>query len=402
MLNLIITVVALALGGYLAFSRRLAGSSDWKATVTPLASIMGSGFLVSAPLLAGIVGNLAVVCMALLLVLAYMVGGAFRFNIRHFEPIENKGHGPAQDIAFLSRIVLVGAYFISVTYYLELLAAFLLKAVGVHNQVAANGITTLLLLAIGGIGMWRGLKELEAVEKYAVAFNLGMIGALLVSLAVYNVQMVLGGTWALPSISSVIDFHDLRVLLGLLIVVQGFETSRYLGDEHPAEQRIATMRTAQLMSTAIYLLFIALATVLFHDGLGADVTAIIGMTKPVAVVLPILLAVAAIGSQFSAAVADNAGAGGLIEDITHRRAPIRYAYLLILLVTVLLTWSTNVNEIIAYASRAFALYYTLQCAVAWVVAFQERNLRRRSMRLVMFAFLAVMCLLVFALGIPSG
>jgi hypothetical protein len=402
MLNLIITVVALALGGYLAFSRRLAGSSDWKATVTPLASIMGSGFLVSAPLLAGIVGNLAVVCMALLLALAYMVGGAIRFNIRHFEPIENKGHGPAQDIAFLSRIVLVGAYFISVTYYLELLAAFLLKAVGVHNQVAANGITTLLLLAIGGIGMWRGLKELEAVEKYAVAFNLGMIGALLVSLAVYNVQMVLGGTWALPSISSVIDFHDLRVLLGLLIVVQGFETSRYLGDEHPAEQRIATMRTAQLMSTAIYLLFIALATVLFHDGLGADVTAIIGMTKPVAVVLPILLAVAAIGSQFSAAVADNAGAGGLIEDITHRRAPIRYAYLLILLVTVLLTWSTNVNEIIAYASRAFALYYTLQCAVAWVVAFQERNLRRRSMRLVMFAFLAVMCLLVFALGIPSG
>jgi hypothetical protein len=39
--------------------------------VTPLTSIMGSGFLVSAPSLGGIVGNLAVVCMALLLVLAY-------------------------------------------------------------------------------------------------------------------------------------------------------------------------------------------------------------------------------------------------------------------------------------------------------------------------------------------
>ena len=402
MLNLIIIVVALALGGYLAFSRRLAVSSNWKATVTPLASIMGSGFLVSAPLLAGIVGNLAVVCMALLLALAYMVGGAIRFNIRYFEPIENKGHGPAQDIAFLSRIVLVGAYFISVTYYLELLAAFLLKAVGVHSQVAANVITTLLLLAIGGIGMWRGLKELETVEKYAVAFNLGMIGALLVSLAIYNGRKVLGGTWALPSISSVIDFHDLRVLLGLLIVVQGFETSRYLGDEHPAEQRILTMRAAQLVSTVIYLLFIALATVLFHDGLGADVTAIISMTKPVAVVLPVLLAVAAIGSQFSAGVADNAGAGGLIEDITERKVPIRYAYLLILLVTVVLTWSTNVNEIIAYASRAFALYYTLQCVVAWIVAWQEQNLHRRPLRLATFAFLAVMCFLVFALGIPSG
>ena len=285
---------------------------------------------------------------------------------------------------------------------MELLAAFVLKAVGVHSPVAANGITTLLLLAIGGIGMWRGLKELEAVEKYAVAFNLGMIGALLVSLAIYNVRIVFGGTWVLPSISSVIDFHDLRVLLGLLVVVQGIETSHYLGDEHPAEQRIATMRAAQLVSTVIYLLFIALATVLFHDGLGADVTAIIGMTKPVAVLLPVLLAVAAIGSQFSAAIADNEGAGGLIEDITHSKVPIRYAYLLILLVTVVLTWSTNVNEIIAYASRAFALYYTLQCVVAWVVAWQERNLHRRPLRLVKFAFLAVMCFLVFALGIPSG
>ena len=70
MLNLIIVIVALVLGGYLAVSKRLTASSNWKATITPLASIMGSGFLVSAPLLAGIVGNLALLCMAMLLVLA--------------------------------------------------------------------------------------------------------------------------------------------------------------------------------------------------------------------------------------------------------------------------------------------------------------------------------------------
>jgi hypothetical protein len=401
-LNLIIIVVAFALAGYLAFSRRLANSLSWKATITPLASIMGSGFLISAPLLGGIVGNLAVVYMGLLLALAYLVGGAIRFNIRHFEPIENKNHGPAQDVAFLSRIVLVGAYFISVTYYLELLAAFLLQAFGIYGQVAANSITTLLLLTICSIGMWRGLKELEVVEKYAVAVNLGMIGALLVGLAIYNARLVFDGTWALPSVSSSVDLHDLRVLVGLLIVVQGFETSRYLGDEHPAEQRIATMRTAQIVSTVIYLLFIALATVLFHENLGADVTAIIGMTKTVAVVLPILITVAAIGSQFSAAVADNEGAGGLIEDITQHKVTVRYAYLLILMVTVVLVWSANVNEIITYASRAFALYYTLQCAVAWVVAWRDKNLPHRTVCLVRYAFLAVICFLVFALGIPSG
>ncbi len=401
-MNVMIIIVALVLAGYLAFSRRLAASANWRATVTPLASIMGSGFLVSAPLLAGIVGNLAVLCMALLLVLAYMVGGAIRFNIRHFEPIENQGHGPAQDISALSRLVLIGAYFISVTYYLKLLAAFAFKTVGIHSEVAADVMTTVLLLAIGATGMWRGLKSLESVERYAVALNLGMIGALLVSLAIYNLQLVLNGEWALPSISSDIDLHDLRVLLGLLIVVQGFETSRYLGDEHPAEQRIATMRSAQLISTVIYLVFIALATVLFHGGLGADVTAIIGMIKPVAIVLPVLIAVAAIGSQFSAAVADTEGAGGLIEDITEHKITPRYAYLLILIITVVLTWSTNVNEIIAYASRAFALYYALQSAVAWVVARQMKELEHRSLRLARFAFLAVVCFLVFAFGIPSG
>ena len=110
MLNIVIVIVAILLGGYLAFSPRLARSSRWKATVTPLASIMGSGFLVSAPLLGGAVGNLAVVCMAALLALAFAVGGAIRFNIEHFEPIENSGHGPAQTIAFLSRIVLAAAY----------------------------------------------------------------------------------------------------------------------------------------------------------------------------------------------------------------------------------------------------------------------------------------------------
>ena len=402
MMNMAIIAVAILLGGYLAFSRRLAGSSSWQATVTPLASIMGSGFLVSAPLLAGIVGNLAVFAMAVLLLLAYMVGGAIRFNIQYFEPIENKGHGIAQDTAFLSRIVLVGAYFISITYYLQLLGAFLLNAFHIEKQVVADVITTVLLLTIGGIGMWRGLKELGAVEKYAVALNLGMIGALLVALVIYNVKLLMGGQWSLPALSSVIDFHDLRVLFGLLIVVQGFEISRYLGDEYPAKQRIATMRAAQILSATIYLVFLALTTILFREGLGADVTAIIEMTKPVAVILPVLIAVAAIGSQFSAAVADDSGAGGLLEDITHKKLPVRYAYLLILLVTITLTWATDVNSIIAYASRAFALFYMFQCIVAFIVAWQHEDMSYRVLRLVNFAFLAVICFLVFALGIPSG
>jgi hypothetical protein len=391
----IIIVVALACGGYLAFSKRLASSTSWKATVTPLASIMGSGFLISAPLLASVTGYYAVFCMAILLIIAYLIGGVMRFNIRHFEPVE-KDHGAAQEIALLSRFVLAGSYFISVTYYLQLLAAFALHIIGVADLGAARWVTTGLLVLIGSIGVWRGLDELESVEKYAVSLNLGMIAALLIGLLIYNVELFVGGQWHLPDIDESINLHDLRVLLGLLIVVQGFETSRYLGENHPAEQRISTMRAAQLISTVVYLLFLALTTVLFQEDLGADVTAIIEMCRPVAVVLPLLISVAAIGSQFSAAVADDSGAGGLIEDLSGGQIPARYVYLIIMLVTVAVTWETNVNQIIAYASRAFALYYALQCIVALLVA------RKMGRSAVGFTALALVCLAVFAFGVPTG
>ncbi len=401
MLNGVIIATALALASYLAFSKKLAGSSDWKATVTPLASIMGSGFLVSAPLLAGVVGNLALFFMTALLVLAYLVGSTIRFNIRYFEPIEHSKQGAIQEIAFVSRIVLSAAYFVSVSYYLQLLAAFVLRGFGIQDPMVANIITSALLILIGGIGIWRGLDELEKVERFAVSLNLGVIGALLLALMVYNGQLLMGGNWALSPLSTDINFRDLRIVLGLLIVVQGFETSRYLGSQHPAEQRIKTMRNAQIISACIYLVFIGLATVLFHDGLSTDVTAIIEMTRPVAIVLPLLLGIAAVGSQFSAAVADNASAGGLIEDLSQGRLSTRYAYVLVLVVTVALTWGSNVNQIIAYASRAFALFYSLQGIVGFLVAWNQRDLTRRSLRLAHFAFVAIVCLLVFAMGLPS-
>ena len=160
------------------------------------------------------------------------------------------------------------------------------------------------------------------------------------------------------------------------------------------------MRYAQLVTSGIYLVFIGLATVLFHDGLGSDVTAIIELTQPVAVILPILIAVAAIGSQFSAAVADYEGAGGLLEEITHRKVHLQVSYGLILLITVTLTWSTNVNGIIAYASTAFTLFYFMQCLVAMIVAWKQKDSGSVA-RVGLFALLSILCLLVFALGISS-
>ncbi|MEJ7661864.1 MAG: hypothetical protein WKG07_20940 [Hymenobacter sp.] len=50
------------------------------------------------------------------------------------------------------------------------------------------------------------------------------------------------------------------MLLGLIITVQGFETSRYLEHDYPPEMQIRTMRHAQWIALGIYLAFIALLT----------------------------------------------------------------------------------------------------------------------------------------------
>ena len=119
-------------------------------------------------------------------------------------------------------------------------------------------------------------------------------------------------------------------------------------------------------------------------------------------VLPLLLTIAALGSQFSASVADTAGAGGLLEDLMQHRLPVRYAYLLILMITLGVTWATDVHEIIALASRAFALFYALQCMVAFLVVWHHhRGQFGRSTKLLRFGVLALACLAVFFLGLPA-
>jgi len=69
----------------------------------------------------------------------------------------------------------------------------------------------------------------------------------------------------------------------------------------------------------------------------------------------------------------------------------------------LLTWFANIYSIIAYASRAFALYYALQCAIAMVFAARSRNGTdgRGRYRVVLFGVLTLLALLVVALGRSS-
>jgi len=74
--------------------------------------------------------------------------------------------------------------------------------------------------------------------------------------------------------------------------------------------------------------------------------------------------VAALSAQFSAAVADTNGSGGLLSELTKGGLPPRAGYLLLVGFGLMLTWAFSVFEIISYASRAFALYYGCQAIIA--------------------------------------
>ena len=202
LLSAAIVVTALAVSGVLAFTPRIRSSRAWKATVTPLSSIMGSGFLVSAPLVAAEAGLYAPFAMAALLCVAFALGAMIRFNIRHAEPKSNTAtthantastevitsargrsgrveRGAARRLEQASHVVLAGAYVVSVSYYLQLLSAFVLDRFGVHDLIWSRVATTAVLTAIAAVGSAWGLAALERVETYAVGLNLGMIAALL-------------------------------------------------------------------------------------------------------------------------------------------------------------------------------------------------------------------------------
>lgn len=125
------------------------------------------------------------------------------------------------------------------------------------------------------------------------------------------------------------------------------------------------MRQAQLLSTAIYMVYVALLVYALPVPAGdLSETAVIAMMQSVSPLLPLMLIAAALAAQFSAAVADTGGAGGLVAELSRHRITPRQGYLVLSLAGIALTWAADVFQIISLASRAFALYYAAQCAIA--------------------------------------
>lgn len=370
MLNLVIVLAIFATGGLLA-APFLATSRFWRATITPLASIIGSGFLVLGPILNDSFGSGAPVIMAALCAGGYAFGAAIRANIMSLEA-EGAGVGRAR-LESLSGWALAGAYVISVSYYLNLFGAFAVSLTPVDSPFAARLVTTGMLLLILVVGWTKGFNALERMEQVSVGIKLAIIAGLLAGLIGYFGERAAGGALILNA-PVLTGWPAVTLLFGLIVTVQGFETSRYLGGTYSAEMRVRSMRFAQLLSTLIYMVYICLLSFVFAEGaVPLSETAVIDMTRVVAPILPAFLVAAALSAQFSAAVADTSGAGGLVYEQSRHRISTRQAYALLAITGGLLTWGANVFEIISYASRAFAFYYALQALIAAQSALRAKD-----------------------------
>ncbi len=337
------------------------------ATITPLASIFGSGFLVIVPILTASVGEYAILAMTGICAIAFAVGSVIRFNIKTAEATqaENIG-GLVRLLELSSNLAIVLAYIISVCLYLNIMAAFVLGGLNIDSALHEKVFTTAIVCVIVIVGFIKGLKMLERLEKYALFVTLAVILLLTIGFLTYDEKQLLSSTgFQFAHALNYSAWEVMTIVAGTLIVVQGFETTRYMGNTYSAEVRIRASRYAQLIATFVYILFVAAALPIVHvlQGQYSD-NSLITLAAAVAGFLVLPLVTTAALSQFAAAIADVLAASGNMEEVSQKKIKERTAYLLIGVCAVALTWAADTFQILALASRAFALYYLLQCLVA--------------------------------------
>ncbi|MGL1920871.1 MAG: hypothetical protein OCD03_07585 [Hyphomicrobiales bacterium] len=371
-----ITIIMFSLiAGIILFLPRLTRNILWSATITPLASIIGSGFLILGPILIQNFGMYAPVVMAVLCLVGFLFGSAIRYNIKARE-IANQ-QNIVQWLEQISSWVLAFAYIVSVAYYLNLFGAFGARLVSLTDTNHAQFLTSAIFIVILIVGWSKGFSALERLEQITVSLKISIIVGLIVGLILFNLNQISAKELVLTP-SKPFNWSLITLTFGLIVTIQGFETSRYLGQKYSAKTRIQSMRLAQYIASLIYIIYIVLIAYMFKPtDFGFSETAIIDMMVVVSPILPAMLIAAALSAQFSAALADTGGSGGLIEELSHSRITQKQAYLLLVLVGLALTWSVNIFGIISYASRAFALYYALQAAIAAVYAYKSQSNKYR-------------------------
>lgn len=366
LLNILAVTSTIVVGLFLV-REKVRKSKLWVVTVTPLASIIGSGFLIVAPLLHSVFGRWAPAGMIILAVIGYSIGAVIRFNIHNAEKfLQTSQAGQILYLEKVSQIILGLSYALSVAFYISLFTSFVSREVGIDQIQIMKWLTTITLFGVMIVAFWRGTRGLEKIELFAVTIKLSVIGGVLVALTFYD--GLSNAQWFQHDpIKNFSLFEMMTMLAGMLMITQGFETTRYMGGHYSSDIRVKASKLSQWIAISIYVTFILLTCPIFLKFPIIELnetTVSLSLGKAISV-LPILLLGAAIASQLSAALADTIGAGGLLKEMIPSSFSVNVYYIGVIGVAIFLIWSANVFEIINFASKGFAVYFLLQTFVAF-------------------------------------
>ena len=366
---MVIALVCILVIAVVLYRPAIQSSKVYQATVVPLSNIMDVGFILFAPAIVLLAGFRAPFFMLGICLLAMAVGFAMAYNIRHYEPIAGQGGRPDR-LETTSEWALLGASMVNIAYYTILLVALMLLPFDRDTSGRQPLIGAIILAVLIVVGFSGGMDWLNKQGNRTTAFNLSAVIGIVIAFVVYNIQEWLGGRWGLGD-SQPLDTDDVRKVIGLFAIVQGFEASRYIGVRFAAERRITTMRLAQVISTVVFVGFILTLLVIFLPPAGeSDGTAIFRASDLVGDSLPWLLLLAAVGSQTSAIIGATSSRSDMLVS---RNVPRKYTFPIILAPAILLVLLVDVNVAVNLASRVFAAYFIVQASLAGLLASRKQN-----------------------------
>ncbi len=386
-----LTLLALA---YVLYRPRIQQSKEYQATVVPLANIMDVGFILFSPAIVLLVGFRAPFFMLGICLVAIAAGLAIAYNIRNYEPVEGEGGRPDR-LERISEWSLLGASMVNIAYYTMILMMLIQLPLDWDsvNGRTVMGISLLAVLVV--IGMSGGMDWLNQAGNRTTAFNLAAVIGIVIAFLVANVQEALGGRWDLGP-SPDLGTEEIRKMIGLFAIVQGFEASRYIGVRFGAERRVSTMRVAQGVSTIVFVLFVVTLLLAFlppPPGVEENASAIFAVSALVGGMLPWLLLLAALGSQTSAIIGATSSRSDMLVNHKISRAT---TFPIILVPAIMLVIFVDVNMAVNLASRVFAAFFTIQASLALILASRKKN----WWAVAGFAGVALVMLTIMVFGLP--
>ncbi len=386
----LVVIVGLAI---LLYSRRVQSSSRYQAAVVPLANIMDVGFIVLSPAIVFLAGYAAPLAMLGICLVAIATGYAIAYNIRHFEPLIGSGDS-METVERVGEWSLLAASLVNIAYYTLLLITLVLWPLHLYSSGQVKVWGSVLLLGIAAIGWFGGMDWLNRQGDRTTAFNLAAVFGVVTAFIVYNVQDWLGGRWSLPETDTSLTTDDLRKLIGLFALVQGFEAARYIGERFGREERVSTMRLAQYISSVVFVALLAAVLILFVEiDVPNNGTGIFVVADRVGDWLPWLVLLAAIGSQTSAIINATSSRSDLLVEA---KVPRKVSFAVVLVPATIIFLLVDVTAAVALASRVFALYFAIQALIAWVLAKRAWN----WWAVAGFTGIEVMMLTIAVFGVP--